>query len=86
VQIDVMTETATPEAYPRAYCGNKPCVPLFRSGGLSIVSYADWKDRFIIVDVEGETVVIDVSAPTDKFDEFLPKAQMVLDTVEWGSA
>jgi hypothetical protein len=35
------------------------------------------------VDVEGETVVIDVAAPTNKFDEFLSKAQKVLDSVEW---
>jgi hypothetical protein len=35
------------------------------------------------VDVGGETVVIDVAAPADKFDEFLPKAQKVLDSVEW---
>jgi hypothetical protein len=42
-----------------------------------------FKERFVIVDVEGETVVIDVAAPADKFDEFLPKAQKVLDSVEW---
>jgi hypothetical protein len=35
------------------------------------------------VDVGGETVVIDVAAPADKFDQFLPKVQKVLDTVEW---
>jgi uncharacterized protein YjbI with pentapeptide repeats len=54
-----------------------------------IVSYADskgypeWKDRFIIVDVEDETMVVDVKARADRFDEFLPKAQKVLDSVEW---
>jgi hypothetical protein len=35
------------------------------------------------VDVQGQTVLIDVAAPEEKFDEFLPKAQKVLDTVEW---
>ena len=39
--------------------------------------------RYVIVDVGGETVLIDVAAPADKFDELLPKAQKVLDTVEW---
>jgi hypothetical protein len=38
------------------------------------------------VDVEGKTVVIDVAAQAGKFDEFLPKAQKVLDTVEWEGA
>jgi hypothetical protein len=46
-------------------------------------SYVGSKDRLVIVDVEGETVVINVAAPAGKFDEFLPKAQKVLDTVEW---
>jgi hypothetical protein len=32
------------------------------------------------VDVRGETVLIDVVPPERKFDEFLPKAQKVLDT------
>ena len=51
-----------------------------------IGSSADSKDRFIMVDVEGRTVVIDVgTASAGEFDEFLPKAQKVLDTVEWKS-
>ena len=43
------------------------------------------KDRYVIVDVvRGETVLIDVGAPADEFDELLPKAQKVLlDSVEW---
>jgi uncharacterized protein YjbI with pentapeptide repeats len=80
VRIDV-TSTSIPENYPRDYCGAAPCVPLFPD----IVSYSEWPDRFVIVDVEGETVVIDVSAPADEFDEFAPVAQKVLDTVEWDS-
>jgi len=48
-----------------------------------MVSYVEAKNRFIIVDVEGETVIIDISASADKFDVFLPKAQQVLDTVTW---
>jgi hypothetical protein len=38
--------------------------------------------RYVIVDVGGETVLIDVAAPADKFDALLPKAQKVLDNVE----
>jgi hypothetical protein len=45
----------------------------------------DFKDRFIIVDVGGEMVLIDVTARADKFEDFLPKAQKMLDTVEWKS-
>jgi len=81
VRIDV-TDTSIPDNYPRDYCG-PPCVPLYPYGEGSIVSYVDAKDRFVIVDAEFDAVVIDVAAPRDKFDEFLPKAQKVLDSVEW---
>jgi WD40 repeat protein len=77
-RIDV-TYASTPENYPRDYCGEQPCVPLFSH----MVSYGEWTDRFVIVDAGEETVVIDAAAPEDKFDEFLPKAQKVLDSVEW---
>jgi hypothetical protein len=40
--------------------------------------------RVIVLNVRGETVIISILAPSaDKFEEFLPKAQGVLDTVEW---
>jgi uncharacterized protein YjbI with pentapeptide repeats len=83
-RIDV-TLTSTPENYPQDICGEgSPCVPLYLlSEKSSIASYDGWKDRFVIVDVGGETVLINVSAPKDKFDKFLPKAQKVLDSVEW---
>jgi hypothetical protein len=83
MQIDVAT-TSTPDNYPRDVCRGRPCVPLFPIGDSSgMVSYVEAKNRFIIVDVEGETVIIDISASADKFDVFLPKAQQVLDTVTW---
>ena len=45
------------------------------------------KDRFAVLeDIQGETVVIIISAPVVKFDEYLPKAQKVLDTVKWEGA
>ena len=65
-----------------------PCLPLLRlaSGSVSHITEKG-KDRFIILeDVQGETVIIIVSAPADKFEEFLPKAQKALDTVEWGGS
>jgi hypothetical protein len=83
MRIDV-TASSTPENYSRTICGRQPCVPLYPlSGGSAILSYEDWKYRFVTVDVGEETVLIDVAAPTDKFEEFAPIAQKVLDTVEW---
>jgi hypothetical protein len=62
-----------------------PCSPPFPiRAGSSGTQGAEVKDRYIIVDVRGETVLIDVATETEgKFDEFLPKAQKVLDSVEW---
>jgi uncharacterized protein YjbI with pentapeptide repeats len=81
-QIDVAA-SSTPENYPRDLCGEQPCVPLYSTKESWISSYDGWKDRFAIVDVGDETVVIDVAAPAEKFDEFLPKARKVLDSVAW---
>jgi len=83
VRIDV-TDTSVPDNFPGLdYCLFS-CVPLFPYGNGNVVAFdPQYKDRFVIVDVEGETVVIDVAAPVEQFDEFLPKAQKVLDTVEW---
>jgi uncharacterized protein YjbI with pentapeptide repeats len=85
LQIGVVTDTSVPKNYPRDFCGEQPCIPLFPTTAGNYVSYVEWKERFVIVDVEGETVIIDAAAPEDKFAEFLPKAQKVLDTVEWKS-
>jgi Pentapeptide repeats (8 copies) len=96
VRIDV-TASSTPENYPKDFCDfGGPCVPLYplsdangigRSAVYGIggsAAYEGFKYRFVIVDVsEGETVIIQVSAPTRTFEEFLPKAQKVLDSVEW---
>jgi hypothetical protein len=87
MRIDVPV-TSTPENYPQEVCYGTPCVPLYPlSTGFPsenvIIDSEGFKYWFIIVDVGGETVVIPAIAKPDKFDEFLPKAQKVLDTVKW---
>jgi hypothetical protein len=68
--------------------GTEGCVDLFRlSSGLPggmIALYEGDKVRVIVLeDVKGETVTIGISSAAITFDEFLPKAQKVLDTVKW---
>ena len=82
VRIDA-TASSTPENYPRDDCGAWPCVPLFPLGENSIASAVEKKDRFVIADVEDETVIIDPSASADRFDEFAPLVQKVLGSVKW---
>ena len=43
-------------------------------------------NRGIILDVKGEAVSITIGCATSEFDEFLPKAQKVVDTVKWEGA
>jgi hypothetical protein len=82
MRIDV-TVSSVPKNHPRDLCGGEPCVPLYPISEFRILSYEGFKDRFVIVDVGNETMVIDIAAPADKFDAFLPEAQKVLDSVEW---
>ncbi len=63
----------------------EPCAPLFAFGGGNDFWLGESeKYRFIVLDdVEGETVVIFFGGPAVEFEELLPKAQKVIDTVEW---
>jgi hypothetical protein len=69
-----------------AYC-REPCVPLFvMSNGRAFWLGKSEKFRFIVLDkIEGKTVTIIFGGPAVEFEEFLPEAQKVLDTVEWTS-
>ena len=70
MRIDV-TPSSEPENYPREICGEQPSIPLFPLSEYNLtygpmVSQVDRKDRFVIVEVEGKTVVVDVAAPINK--------------------
>jgi hypothetical protein len=82
VYFDVVV-TDLPEGY-HSICG-RPSVNLIGlSGGDVWCVLEEEKDRVIVLeDVEGETVTILFGGPAVDFEEFLPKAQKVLDTVEW---
>ncbi len=62
-------------------------LPLFHdSAGASGVEKGE-KVRFIVLeDVKGETVTIFVETSPQGFEEFLPKAQKVVDSVKWGGS
>jgi phosphosulfolactate synthase (CoM biosynthesis protein A) len=45
------------------------------------------KTRLVILeDVQGNTVVIDINTSLSEFDEFMPEAQKVVDSVKWGGS
>lgn len=62
-----------------------PCIPLFRLGSDSTIRMTEKvENRFVVVEsVEGELVVVVISAPVAGFDGFLPLAQETLNTLDW---
>ena len=66
---------------------SEACVPLFYITNNNFWVGKSEKYRFIVLDdVEGQTVTIFFGGPAVEFDESLPKAQKVLDTVKWEGA
>lgn len=85
-QFDVLVEDV-----PQDYYGNcgQECVDIASlSDGQAAVFYLEPNKRRVILleDVKGETVYLDFSSPIDAFDEYMPEAQKVLDTVKWGGS
>ena len=71
-----------PEKGPE-YC-SEPCVPLFYITDNNFWMGKSEKYRFIVLDdVKGQQVTIYFGGPAVEFDESLPKAQKVLDTIKW---
>jgi hypothetical protein len=68
-----------------AIVGNPNCVDLFRlSTGEPIFLAEGYPVRVIVLeDLEGETVTIGFFSPASEFEEFVPEAQKVIDTVKW---
>jgi hypothetical protein len=87
VQFDaVVSQTSQYYFGPEGVC-QKPCLPLVNSSGLHFSLFERSKARFIVLDdVQGDTVTIGVSAPAEKFDEFMSEVQQVLESIEWKGA
>ena len=83
-QLDAVVSPA-PRDYPQECPA--PCVPGWdlSEGPEAYDFLSGYKVRLIVLDVEGQTVIVDIEAPEETFEEFLPKAQEVLDTVKWGA-
>jgi hypothetical protein len=69
----------------RRIVGHDNCVDLFRlSTGRQAFQAEGWKVSAIVLeDVKGKTVSIGIGSPATEFDEFAPRAQKVVDSVEW---
>ena len=76
------------EAEVSSVPGDEQEIPLWQMGtpDSEWIMWRGVKDQITVLDVGGETVIIDVAAPEDRFEELLPKAQKVVETVEWEGA
>ncbi len=81
-QLDVVVPLE-PKDY--SYECTTPCVPAWDLSQEPDAYHflSGYKVRLFVLDVEGETVIVDIEAPEETFEGFLPKAQGVLDTVGW---
>jgi hypothetical protein len=85
-QFDVLVENL-PQDYS-GMCGSE-CVDIASlSSGQASVLYREPNKRRVIIleDVKGDRVYLDFSSPIDAFDEYMPEAQKVLDTVKWAGS
>ena len=64
------------------------CVDIYRlSSGETISFFTVEKVRIIVLEeIKGETVTIDFESLIAGFGEFAPKAEKVLDSVEWSGS
>ncbi len=85
VQFDVVTDL------PKYYSGSgisiedDCCVDIFAlsTGGSSVVFYQKREHYIVLENVKGVPVVIYYNNDADDFDEFVPVAEKVLQSVEW---
>jgi hypothetical protein len=81
--------TDLPEDYDDSACAetDEAALSLISLRLATVCLYEGEKVRIIVLeDVEGETVTIIFGGAAVNFEEFLPKVQKVLDTVEWEDA
>jgi hypothetical protein len=84
VQFDVVL--ANQPANHKGVCGNGPgCQDIFAlsTGGSSEVFFQHRNTYIVLKDVKGVPVVIQYSDNKGVFDEFVPEAKKVLESVEW---
>jgi hypothetical protein len=80
------TSISAPLDYSNESCGSHVPIYPVRSGNDECFTGPE-RVRIIVSEVEGKAVLVIISAAEgDLFEEFLPKAQEVLDTVEWEGA
>jgi hypothetical protein len=85
-QLEVLVENL-PQDYS-GMCGSE-CVDIASLSSVQAsVLYREPNKRRVIIleDVKGDRVYLDFSSPIDAFDEYMPEAQKVVDSVKWSGS
>ena len=89
VQFDAVLPRSRPVNH-KGICGGTGCLDIFKlsTGGSSELfgfyrQYEKTEHYIILKDVKGVPVVINYNDETDVYDEFVPVAEKVLDSVRW---
>jgi hypothetical protein len=72
---------------PKSSPEGMPVVPVFYfRDGFPFFLYDGYKNRMVVLDVEGERIVIVLESPAEEFDRFIDEqANKMLDTLQWES-
>jgi hypothetical protein len=84
-QIVLSVDLLPGEDYDSVWCGGSRSVALWPiHDGLAWCAAEGTVDQIIVLeDVGGKTVFLDLGAEAGKFEDFVPRAEKVLDTVKW---
>jgi hypothetical protein len=72
------------QPYQNAACGPSECVLLWMTPNSVFVLSQEDALRLMVLDVDGETVIVTVEATRENFDEFAADAEQMLATVSFG--
>jgi hypothetical protein len=86
VQLEVLVEELPKDYY--GLCG-PDCVdiaPLSNDEAAAYFREVNERKVIVLEDVKGDTVMIWFAGPPETFDKFAPRAQKVVDSVQWGGS
>jgi hypothetical protein len=88
VQLEVLVEDLPQDYYGLCGEGLSDCVDIAPLSNDEAAAYREVFKRKVVVleDVKGDTVMIWFAGPPNTFDEFAPRAQKVVDSVQWSGS
>jgi hypothetical protein len=61
-----------------------PCVFVYTTGDFNAFAVESQKSRDYVLDVDGETVIVSILAPKDRFDELVGEGESIVQSIRFG--